>query len=221
MNPVQRSLSLVRWDAFATLTFASNRENKPLAVPSYWVRRRILFQWLRKVERSFGVPGGLLLFAAREERGEKNGRFHWHVLVGGLHHVAGRGLVPSPNPTADKFRLANLFRQCGKSAGIVDVRSYDARLSGVAYILKGLEDWSYEGANAYELAKFDESREGRELILAPEVFRHLALRSRNKRHQRARDGKIRSRDRSAPGVSSSVPTPARFPHHAAPDGFGR
>ncbi len=170
------------------------------------IRRRMLFQWLRKIEQAFGIPEGLLVHLPREERGEKTGRFHWHVLVGGLYYVAGRGVVPSPNVRSDIHILEALWKQCGRNAGFPDVREFDAQLSGVSYVLKGLEEleWSYAGANAYELAKFAEDQEGRELILAPAFLTAVDRKlSRNRRHRKARDVKRRSRDRSARGESSS------------------
>lgn len=218
MNAIARSLSLFRWDQFATLTYGSNAADKPSCdPPAPMVRRRMLFQWWRQIAESYGVPWDLFIAAAREECGEKGGREHWHSLVGGLYHVPGRGVVPSPNPTSDTFRLVNLWTaRCGKSAGIADSRAYDARLSGVEYILKGLEGWNYStlAANAYEVAKFDDFQADRQLILTPALIRWLSMRSRNRRHLKAREVKKLSRDRSAPGVSNSVPTPARFVHPA-------
>jgi len=162
----------------------------------------MFWSWIRKIEKAFGIPEGLLPFLAREERGEKRGRFHWHVLVCGLHYSTGRGIIPSPNINSDRFILEALWRQCGDSAGFPDVREYDAQLSGAQYVLKGLEmaEWSYSGANAYELGKFCDEWGNRELILAPAFLVMVDRKqSRNRRHRKARDVKRRSRDRSARG----------------------
>lgn len=215
MNPVARALSLYPWDQFSTLTYGGNSGKNVERVPSWGDRRSMLLQWWRLIADSYGIPWDVFPAAGREEAGEKNGRLHWHCLIGGLHHVPGRGVIPSPNPKADKFRLINLWSgHCGASAGIADSRPYDARLSGAEYILKGLENLNFSSyaANAYELSKFDDSREGRELIVTPFVYRYLARRSRNRRHQKARDVNKRSRDRSSPGASKGVPSPTRFPH---------
>jgi hypothetical protein len=216
MNPLQSAISRTRWEYFCTPTYESrDPQGNPLSVPAYYVRRRMLFEWLRKVASSFSCPWEYLLWIAREERGETNGREHWHVLLAGLNYVPGRGIVPSPNQQSDVFRLVNLFAQCGLSAGICDVRPYDVRLSGADYIMKGLDgyDWTPWGANSYEGSKFVEDIEAeRSLILAHAWVRHVAMRSRNRRDLRARDLKKVKRDRSTRGVSSSVPSPKRFPH---------
>ena len=157
MNPLQSALNRTPWDVFSTATYESRTASgSPLKVPPFFVRRRMLKQWLVKISKAYSVPFEVLLWVAREERGEKNGRFHWHVLVAGLHHVVGRGVIPSPNPISDQHRLESLWRQCGKSAGFPEVRAYDRRLSGVEYILKGLDDFGNFNpnvANAYEVGK--------------------------------------------------------------------
>jgi len=209
-----RALSRVPWDMFISPTYASSLANgNSLAVPTPPVRRCILFEFIRRINEAYNIPDGCLLYVAREEFGELNGRAHWHILLGGLHHIAGRGIRPSPNIKSDTYRLIALWKKCGKSAGIVDSRAFDARLSGVDYIMKGLKygDYSTDQANAYEMNKFCEDEEGRQLILAPSVLRYLALRSRNRRHQKARDMKLHRRDRSARGISNYV-KPDRLSH---------
>lgn len=213
MGPIATAASRINWDAFCTLTFSSNGLRETVEGGPHWARRRLLLQWVRNIEMAFGIPDGFLIFLAREERGEKGGHFHWHVLVCGLHHVAGRGVVPSPNPTSDAHRLANLWKQC-RNGGRVEIREYDAQLSGVSYVLKGLEnlEWSYAGANAYELGKFAEE-EDRELILAPHFLVTVERMSRrNRRHRTARDVKKRLRDRSDLGSLSQVQKPASLRH---------
>lgn len=205
MGPIATAATRIDWGFFCTLTYSGNRIGQTVEGTPHFIRRRMLFQWVRKVERAFRIPEGFLLFLAREEQGEKGARFHWHVLLGGLHYVPGRGVIPSPNVNSDRFILEALWRQCGKAAGFPDVREYSSQLSGVEYVLKGLEEleWTYSGANAYELAKFNDSREDRELILAPGFLTAVdRAQSRNRRHRKARDVKRCSRDRSARGESS-------------------
>ena len=42
------------------------------------------FRWLQELAKVCGVPYNRLLIALRGEEGEKNGRFHFHCLVGEL-----------------------------------------------------------------------------------------------------------------------------------------
>lgn len=214
------AISRVPWDFFATPTYTSRTATGEfLSPPTSLIRERMFFQYIRQVEKAFSVPSGRLLYVGREELGEKNRRPHWHILFAGLYHTVGRGIQPSPNRTSDCHRLRHLWlNHCGKSAGFNVVRPYMARLSGVQYIMKGLEfgDYSSHGANSYEVQKFIEDQEGRKLIVAPSVFRYLALRSRNRRHLEARLIKDGKRDRSTRGIRGSVPTPQGFKHPYAP-----
>ncbi len=215
MSPIATAATRVPWQFFCSLTYESNLVGETEDERTKWIRRRMLFQWVRKVERTFGIPKGKLVFLPREERGEKRGRFHWHVLLCGLYHVPGRGVVPSPNLTTDCFKLMSLWEQCGNAAGMARVREYDTQLSGVAYVLKGLGfvNWDTEGANAYEVAKFNEDEEGRELILAPQFIAKVnRLCRRNRRHRKARELEVVSRDRSAPGALPTVRKPAKLKH---------
>ena len=60
------------------------------------------------------------------------------------------------------------------SPGHSDVRQFDPQLDGVDYVMKG-EDWSYSGANAYELSKFGE-RDNTNHILSHKLLMKLFLR---------------------------------------------
>ena len=126
----------------------------------------MLFQFLRSIAKGFkrdkktnaridGIRWDMLLWAAREEAGELNGRYHFHVLLSGL--PLGRF-----NQT-ERFVLKAAWKKAG--GGHADVRVFDPALPGVAYVLKGLEQWSRSLANAYEMRKF-EARYDREVILA-------------------------------------------------------
>lgn len=80
------SLARVQWDFFATLTFAGN-------VPRTQIAYGLAWRWLQELAKVGGVPYKRLLIALRGEAGEKNGRFHFHCLVGGndysqLSHAA-------------------------------------------------------------------------------------------------------------------------------------
>ena len=60
------------------------------------------------------------------------------------------------------------------SPGYADVRQFDPQLDGVDYVMKG-DDWTYSGANAYELAKFSE-RDNANHILSHKLLMNLFLR---------------------------------------------
>ena len=72
------------------------------------------------------------------------------------------------------------------SPGYSDVRQYDPQLDGVGYIMKD-EDWSYSGANAYELAKFND-RENTNHILSHKLLMMLFLKNSAR--------KLRNRDKA-------------------------
>ena len=64
------------------------------------------------------------------------------------------------------------------SPGYTDIRQYDPHLGGVDYIMKD-DGWTYSGANAYELSKFNE-REGTVLIASHKLLMHLYLKFNGK-----------------------------------------
>ena len=72
------------------------------------------------------------------------------------------------------------------SPGYADVRQFDPQLDGVDYVMKG-EDWTYSGANAYELAKFSE-RDNTDHVLSHRLLMHL--------YQRACGRSLKRRDKS-------------------------
>ena len=59
------------------------------------------------------------------------------------------------------------------SPGYADVRQFNPQLAGVDYIMKG-DDWNYNSANAYELAKFNE-RDECKLIASHRLLMSLYL----------------------------------------------
>lgn len=168
MNPITFNLSLQRWQLFVTLTFRSKDESgNVMKVPNEAARQSMLFAFLRsaaKGQKRDGASGKRIdcfpwssfFWVAREERGELNGRHHFHILLDGL--------PPGRLNTVERFALKALWDSVG--GGFSDVRSFDTRLPGVRYVLKGLEGWSQKNANAYEAKKFTDDHEGRRLILA-------------------------------------------------------
>ena len=72
------------------------------------------------------------------------------------------------------------------SPGFADVRQFDPKLDGVGYVMKG-EDWSYSGANAYELAKFAD-RDNANHILSHKLLMMLFLKNSGR--------KLRNRDKA-------------------------
>jgi len=72
------------------------------------------------------------------------------------------------------------------SPGFADVRQFDPGLDGVGYVMKG-DDWSYSGANAYELAKFN-NRDNTNHILSHKLLMRLFMKNSAK--------KLRNRDKA-------------------------
>lgn len=168
MHPVAYNASLHRWQLFITLTFRSkDGSGNAVKVPKADERQKMLFAFLRRValglkrshkggNRIEVIPFGALLWVAREERGELNGRHHFHILLDGL--------PPSRLNTSERFAIKAIWS--GLGGGHSDVRMFDTRLPGVEYVMKGLAGWRQANANSYELRKFDDSHEDKSLILA-------------------------------------------------------
>lgn len=142
---VQRS----EWQLFVTCTYKNSRTMGAKA------RYAMLFQWLRRLaamdkgERKGGAALRGLTFIIREEFGEQNHRLHWHALISGLKPSLVR-------PTTCLFMMGYWE---GIGGGMARVRVYNAALDGAEYTLKGLEggfdDWTTQGANRYEIGKFN------------------------------------------------------------------
>lgn len=133
---------------FATLTFAGN-------VPRTQIAYGLAFRWLQELAKVCGVPYKRLLIALRGEEGERNGRFHFHCLVGG---------TTTRNYHALQHQAEWLWKiQSGGAR--VDVRQYDRSLAGADYVYKCL------GANAYELNKYSFANT---VTLSASVFRLIA-----------------------------------------------
>jgi hypothetical protein len=125
------TLAKIEWDIFTTLTFQN-------PVPRPQIAYGMAFQWLRCVGEICAVPYGHLLIALRGEQGEKNGRFHFHCLVGG---------TTTRNKITLSHQLEHRWRVVSGNA-ISQVRPYDSSLAGTTYISKCL------GANEYEVSKY-------------------------------------------------------------------
>ena len=125
------SLGRIQWDLFATPTFRGT-------VPRSNIAYGMAFRWLQELAKVCGVPYNRLLIALRGEEGEKNGRFHFHCLVGG---------TATRNYHTLQHRAEWLWKIQSHGAR-VEVRQYDRALAGAEYVCKCL------GANAYELDKY-------------------------------------------------------------------
>ena len=169
-DPIRRSevatdysltLARVRWDAFATLTFAGT-------VPRTNIAYGQTYRWLREVAGISGVPYKNLLIALRGEVGEWKGRFHFHCLVGG---TATRNHHTLCHQMEHLWKVAN-------GGARVEVRPYDRSLAGAEYITKCL------GANVYELNKYSLADS---VTLSSSIFRLVAAMDRVYERRRRQD----------------------------------
>lgn len=167
MNPHLYNISLQSWEWFVTLTFASRDEaGNAVKVPDQHARQRMVFAFLRRAaegnkrDKTTGrrvsvIPFKVFLWVVREERGERNGRYHFHILLAGFPQ--------DRRNKSEQFSLRSIWQEVG--GGFADVRTFDTGLRGVRYVLKGLEEWSRSNANAYEAGRFNEDG-NRTLIVA-------------------------------------------------------
>lgn len=77
LAPETVAAARVRWDIFLTLTWRGE-------TPRSDTRRRKVIWYLRYLSAMARVPFPRLIWFAREEHGEKFGRVHFHLLIGGL-----------------------------------------------------------------------------------------------------------------------------------------
>lgn len=152
-------LRRIDWQFFCTLTFSDQRAD---GVPVDWRRVEKLgpaFAFVREVAKLSGCHFRQLLWCVRSERGELNGRLHYHLLLGGV-----------PSRRADSRHAGVLktlwFRTLG--FGHADVRTWDGR-DAVAYISDSASSWTYNGANAYELGKYGTTER---IVLSDSVVQH-------------------------------------------------
>jgi len=132
------SLRMVRWQLFGTLTFRT-------PIPSRSCRFSLVEAHFQRVAKSVGREPHLMLTALRDEKGEINGRPHFHYLLGGCPSVN--------NLHSFAAKVESDWRR--ETGCIASVRPYDNRQSGVAYCFKCLGYPSdLSGANLYETGKF-------------------------------------------------------------------
>ena len=126
------TLARIRWDFFATLTFAGT-------VPRESIAYGLAFRWLRGVAEACDVkPYKRLISALRGEFGELGGRFHFHCLVGGTNT---RNYITAGHALEHRWKVIT-------NGGRVEVRQYNRTLAGAEYVSKCL------GANDYEAKKY-------------------------------------------------------------------
>lgn len=128
------TLARIHWDIFSTLTFQGSVPRPGICYGQAW-------RWCREVSEVCSVPYNRLLVALRGERGEQNGRFHFHVLVGG---------TTTRNTITLAHQLESLWKR-GNRGARVECRPYDRAQAGPEYVAKCL---GVSGANAYEVGKF-------------------------------------------------------------------
>jgi hypothetical protein len=166
MNPEKHQLDFVQWQFFCTFTF------KTLEVTeTVWLK--MYFAIMREQADNFGVHFLKILWVLRNEKGEITARPHFHALIAGL---------PTSAVThATCFSFMKIWEKHG--GGQARVRVYDPTLSGVGYVLKGVDEVYTAGANWYELGKFGMRCD---VMLSMSLIRHLQNRSRF--GHRGRDG---------------------------------
>jgi hypothetical protein len=147
-SPLVYALRDAPWQVFGTFTFKNplpvNREAEVL------VRNT-----MRKACRMAHVHFLSAWFLTRGERGELNGRFHYHMLIGNFPPLAGTsGFCLDLKQYWSRLRL-NVASFAGVQGDICQVWPYDSTLDGVRYVMKGVERYEFAGeARAYELTKF-------------------------------------------------------------------
>jgi len=151
-------LGRIPWQWFVTLTF--KRE------ATHAVQDSMMFAFLREAARKFGVHFHRLLWVRRQERGERFGREHLHLLIGG---------VSSEKVTRwSCFKLKDLWE--GLGGGIARVTLFDARLNAGDYLTKPGR-FVDVGGQVYEVSKFDDRTA--DLMFAHSVTRSVKWRRRH------------------------------------------
>ena len=170
MNPEKHLLENVEWQHFCTFTFKTLKVSEAV-----WLK--MFFAMMRKQADNFGVHFLKILWVLRQEKGEKTGRPHFHALIAGL--------PASAVTEATCFSFMRIWENLG--GGQARVRIYDSTLSGVEYVLKGVDEaFTNAGANWYELGKFGTRCD---VMLSMSLIRHVENRSRF--GHRDRDGLFR------------------------------
>jgi hypothetical protein len=138
MNPEKHLLEHIEWQFFCTFTFKGLK-----TVETVWLK--MFFSLLREEAGYLGVHFSKILWVLRREKGEATGRPHYHALIAGL--------PASAVSESTCFSLMKMWERHG--GGIARVRVYNSALTGVEYVLKGVDEaFTNAGANWYELGKF-------------------------------------------------------------------
>lgn len=180
VNGLSYHLQKVRFHAYVTLTFGANWNS---AKTRNKVER--LYSWLRFIYGHHCEDRALngKIWLAAEELGEMNDRYHVHLLLGDF---------PKRPTKTDCFAMQHAWKETFKG-GFAKIRPYEPSLSGVSYVLKGLDlvdlravssevakvrietlagahvgrTTTYAGANAYEVGKIGQQYEqGLEVTLS-------------------------------------------------------
>lgn len=162
------TLARIRWDVFGTLTFKGKVPRERIAYGHAW-------RHLHQAAKLTGQPYASLLIALRAERGEQNGRFHFHYLLGGTE-------------IRNAITLAHQLEYSwkGQVGAISKIRPFDCSQAGVAYITKCLS-----GGDVYEMNKFISAEE---VTLSRSVYQVIGSLERMARDTRLALVKKRARD---------------------------
>jgi len=159
MNPEKHLLESIEWQFFCTYTFKRVEVSEAVWLKMY-------FSLVRERAEFYGVHFSKLLWVLRKEKGEATQRPHFHALIAGLPNSALHN--------TDCLAFMTSWERFG--GGIARVRLYDKTLTGVEYVMKGVDTaFTNAGANWYELSKFGASCD---VMLSMSVCRHLENRSR-------------------------------------------
>jgi hypothetical protein len=139
-KPFSEVVRRERWQVFVTLTF---RHLKPERIALSMVRA-----WLRFVARVDGQKYHLLRWLLRQERGEKLGRYHVHLLIAGLKErtIASYLVLPPGRRSVAQ----GIWEKLG--GGMARLRRMEHDDNGASYVLK-----CTNGADSYESQKFASS----------------------------------------------------------------
>jgi hypothetical protein len=167
MNPEKHLLDGIEWQFFCTWTLKTLKEREAVLLKSY-------FAMMREQADNFGVHFKKTMWVLRKEKGEQTGRPHFHSLIAGFPASA---LGP-----ATCFSFMKIWERRGN--GMARVRIYNSALTGVGYVLKGVDEaFTNAGANWYELGKFGI---GCDVMLSMSLIRHME--NRRRFGHRDRDG---------------------------------
>lgn len=140
------------WGIFGSLTFG-------VAIPSAGACRKQVFAHLYDSAKLLRVPFRRLVWAIRQEHGERGGRLHYHVLIGSYQ----------ANITPGHCFTLNSMWENRRGCGFARHHVFDKSLQGVAYVTKCLTGDSTVAGDFYESAKF--GFESSDLTLSDSLLR--------------------------------------------------